>query len=337
MQCIAYEVGASSSRVYHCIAKGGSSSGLPPPQGKLPTPSPAKSASVPCALQPLCCKRHPREQSCISHAVDERNAETTRIYPKYALGSPSVRKSQADAAITVESGLPGAVRKRVLTLVQSHRQTTEYALQAAMFSLHRTAGLVADSDLLLHCNNVAIDRTTLLRYLARYPHDTRALIHSADNADGYRCGHLKAIEKTAHVWRVYPTVLFLHPDVYLLPRAINWLGDSLAVAQRRQPPSAFLVTKMFWDTGSRGGQYFGTDLFTFKPSLLGKDFWNGVCQVPPDEPIKLPERTLYRLTRRLPISVLGNRTTSGYAPDAFGVWHSHAPVDVAKWLSSQRH
>lgn len=181
-----------------------------------------------------------------------------------------------------------------------------------------------------------MDRTTLLRFVSKYPHATRALIHSADNSEGYRCGHLLAISNTGHVWRAYSTVLFLHPDVYLLPRAVSWLHDHVTAHEA----DAFMVTNMFWNGVAgrefRGGGFFGTDLFTFRPPMLAPNFWSGVCKVPEGERSDLPERILYRKTRvGVNTRVLGNRTTGTAAPDAFGVWHSHTPADVVKWLLNE--
>ena len=125
----------------------------------------------------------------------------------------------------VETGLPGAqhaASTRFLTFVQGHRQTTEHSLQAAAFALSRATALVSASDLLVHSNNPSMHASTLLRHIVRYPHRTMALLHTADNSFGYRCGHLHAVASTRFVWESYRRgVIFLHPDVYLLPRAVS--------------------------------------------------------------------------------------------------------------------
>lgn len=252
--------------------------------------------------------------------------------------------------ISVTQGLPsegGFPSQWLLTFVQGHRQTLELALQAAAFAARSDARLVQASDLLLHNNNVQLHAATLLRYLARYPHRTRVLIQTSDNAQGYRCGHLQAVASTASAWSPYANVLFLHPDVYLLPRAAGWIEAALAEAAARS--TAFLVTSMVWVTpgisgapprlSSRGG-FFSTDLFAFRPSLLGPNTWSRVCVASASEPAdhKLPEHGLWRLIHdaQLPHKILGNRTTSTFGQDAFGVWHSHDPDRVAAYLVEQR-
>ena len=144
----------------------------------------------------------------------------------------------------VERGLPGAqAAERFLTFVQGHRQTAEYSLQAAAFALSRAAALVSESDLLVHCNNPSMHASTLLRHLVRYPHRTVSLLHTHDNSFGYRCGHLHAVESTRFVWDSYHRgVIFLHPDVFLLPRAVRWLSDALHDAAGNT--TALLVTRL---------------------------------------------------------------------------------------------
>lgn len=228
----------------------------------------------------------------------------------------------------------------------------EYALQAALLSARRASRLVESSDLLLHCNNAALSPTVLLRFLARYPHRLRALLQTMDNSQGYRCGHLHAIATTRSVWSAYANVLFLHPDVYLLPRAVDWLEGALNATDAAS--TAFFVTSMFWvdergraktrpDESGRS-PFYGTDLFAFRPPLLRRDAWKGICVVPPNAPPshRLPEHALYGLVHsepRVSSRVLGNRTTSTPSPligDAYGVWHSHEPERVAQYLQEHR-
>ena len=144
------------------------------------------------------------------------------------------------------------------------------------------------SDLLLFCNNLQLATPTLLRYAARYPHGTRALVHTADNSEGYRCGHLHAVASSAKAWSAYKHVLFLHPDIYLLPRAFVWLDGALA--DRPTQRAAFLVTRMYWSGGGPTGwaqapsTFYGTDLFAFRPPLLHAGQWDTICKVPSTEP-----------------------------------------------------
>ena len=234
MHCTANQVGATS-RVWLCDLQ--SSSAAHHVQRALPTPK--------CALRPGCCKAHRRDPSCVAAVLDARNAEVIRQHPEYGPGVAPVVEIPG-AHVHVSTGLPqpvGGSSPKYLTFVQGYRHTLEYAVQAALFRMRRTSDLVRSSDLLVLCNNIAMDRTMLLRFVSKYPHATRALIHSADNSEGYRCGHLLAISNTGHVWRAYSTVLFLHPDVYLLPRAVSWLHDHVTAHEA----DAFMVTNMFWN------------------------------------------------------------------------------------------
>ena len=346
-----------------------------------------------CTHQASCCARHPRDPACVAALVESRSKIIISQHAEYAEGEAPVRylSSEAGGAMRISSGLPHSPdepRRRWLTFVQGYRQTTEYALQAAMLSLRKIEPLVAHSDLLVHCNNVLLGVPTLLRFLARYPHRTRALVRTPDNSEGYRCGHLQAIASTASVWAPYAAVLFTHPDVYLTPRGSRWFETALLAAM---PPSAgghgsergggngsegasgggasgggsgasgggsgfrpaFLVTEMRWlqEDGvlqSRPGGYYGTDLFAFRPRALRAHAWSGVCRVPSNEPVAIPERSLFRLVnnrsvvseagvKTTPVRVLGARTTSTPKDeDAYGVWHSHYPADIVRYLEAQR-
>ena len=344
-----------------------------------------------CVQQADCCARHPRDPACVASLVERRSREVISRHAEYAEGNAPVRylsSASAGYSMHLSNGLPhspGEPRRRWLTFVQGYRQTTEYALQAAMLSLRKTEPLIAHSDLLVHCNNVLLGVPKLLRFLARYPHHTRALIRTPDNSEGYRCGHLQAIASTASVWAPYAAVLFTHPDVYLTPRASRWFEKALLAAM---PPStgddgseagnggvgdgsegsasgggagdrsgirpAFLVTEMRWlqENGvlqSRPGGYYGTDLFAFRPPALRAHAWSGVCRVPRNEPVAIPERSLFRLVNNnstriseagvttTPVRVLGARTTSTpKGEDEYGVWHSHYPADIVSSLEAQR-
>jgi hypothetical protein len=298
--------------------------------------------SVTCALSSSCHGR-PR-----SHAL-------VAAHPEFGEGSTAVRWL-AEAPVAVPTGLPSdaAISPAwLLTLIQGYRQTVEYALQAALLSARRDAPLVAGSDLLVHCNNVRLSAATLLRFVAKYPHRTRALVRSSDNAMGYRCGHLHAIATLASVWRAYEAVLFAHPDVYLLPRALHWLGGAMRAANASG--ATFIVTNMLWlasPTSSNtpanhpsrrvAGGFFGTDLFVFRPPLLRASAWQRVCATATDESSYYgkPEHRLWRLIndQHLAHSVVGNRTTSivSSGSDAYGVWHSHEPDKIARLLAGTR-
>ena len=132
--------------------------------------------------------------------VDERNRALVAQHADFGEGTAPISWPPSPSPVAVSEGLPGrdeATPSRwLLTFVQGYRQTIEYALQAAVLGARRESRLVAGSDLLLHCNNAHLSAATLLRFLARYPHRTRALLHSADNSQGYRCGHLQAVAST---------------------------------------------------------------------------------------------------------------------------------------------
>ena len=314
-----------------------------------------------CTVANGCCARHPRENACIAAVVEARNRAMLSKYAEFSEGAAPIRWATT-APLRVAMGLPSVDDKSeerpLLTLVQGFRQTVEYALQAAALSARHATWLVAASELLLHCNNAELPDATLLRFLARYPHRTRALIHSSDNSQGYRCGHLHAVATTRPIWAAYKLVLFAHPDVYLLPKAIRWLEAALAPPANQTRPPAFSVTTMYWYgashavpppqahmpppvAGAKAGSdgrtaFFGTDLFAFAPPQLAADTWARVCTFAASEPPqhRLPEHALWRLVAagRLTHKVLGNRTTSTDGEDAYGVWHSHEPERVAKYL-----
>ena len=114
-----------------------------------------------CALQPGCCIRHPRDPDCTTAIVDQKNRMLISKHPDLGEGSAIVRFDSTPAQPVVNGKLPTSVRQ-LLTIVQGHRQTLEYGLQAALFSASASSRSVDSSDLLLHCNNVALRSATLL-------------------------------------------------------------------------------------------------------------------------------------------------------------------------------
>ena len=112
--------------------------------------------------------------------------------------------------------------------MQGHRHAAEYAIQGTLFQLSKQHWLVQTSDLLLHSNNHRTNRTALERYLTLYPHASKS-IHISGSNSGKRCGALEAIAEQRWRWRCYAWVLFLHPDVYLLPGSVASGGAGLAV------------------------------------------------------------------------------------------------------------
>ena len=313
----------------------------------------------------LCRKHHPSLPSkCLSFLSSN---ETAALLAAHGEGSADVH---FDAAVQrVLHGLPGSSTEAVLTFLQGHRQTIEYSLQAAIFALRHNSSLVDLSDLLLYCNNGELAATTLLRFLSRYPHRTRVLIQTADNSGGYRCGHLHAVSVSRSIWAAYRNVLFLHPDVFLLPRGAAWMELALHLypSQRFALLVTQLTPRVVKNYTSRvrvhvsSQTLFGTDLFVFRPQLVlnvsgasgmggsaaeqgsaapDTSLWRGVCVADPAETIDWPERRLWRLTMRyptLPVRVLGTRDTSTEGPDGYGVWHSHDLAAVARWLEEAKH
>ena len=303
---------------------------------------------------------------------DRAKAVLTRHH-EYQEGSDSIAYSAK--IVRIPKGLPGSGPLRPwLTFVQGYRQKLEYGLQAKFFSLRTEMPLVAASDLLVHCNNADMSQDTLVRYLSRYPHQRRALVSTADNSEGYRCGHLQAIASTTRVWAPYSAVVFMHPDIFLTPRASRWLESALldetSGSNQTSRPPAFLVTEMRWIDGTRpvhtGGpapQYFGTDLFAWRPvALRSPDSWHGICSAA-HAPLKsympgtgqlrpsggganqvLPEQILSdfvtgpkAVVTDPKVLVLGARTTStpGATEDRYGVVHSHDLEAVVRYLETE--
>lgn len=118
---------------------------------------------------------------------------------------------------------------RGLTIVHGSRHSPgEFGLHAEFFNDCNTSWLVQSSDLLLATNNMSHSASDLRSALRSYPHRNRALARMAQNS-GRRCGHLEAIQVLEPVWRDYRFVLFLHPDVYLLPDAFKQLSSAMQV------------------------------------------------------------------------------------------------------------
>ena len=302
-----------------------------------------------------CCHRHPRWRSCVEEALADRDA----AFVQTALGQRFVEEATAqpvgdDAASFVQkSGLPHG-RASTLTFVQGYRHASEYAIQAHVLTMHAGLSLVSESDLLLHCNNPAVPPARLLASLSLYPHRTRVLLRTADNAEGYSCGLLHAVAGSRAIWAPYKLVLVMHPDIYLLPKAMRWLESAI----RSAPHAAFLVTNLsprFAINGTTGRRIlpvvkekvYNTDLFLFRPPLAASLAWSNACHVPPAEAVTWSERSFWRLIHgHVPaggtaprgtidghaVHRMGVRATSTEVADNHGVWHSHDVTRAAAFL-----
>jgi hypothetical protein len=167
---------------------------------------------------------------------------------------------QGRAAATAHARAPVP---RSLWFVHGHRHREEWSLHGAALALSRASFL--NAHVLLFCTDVTMHAASLVRALRLYPHRSpRLLIHTGVTT-GYRCGLLHSIAISAHVWWRYTSVMFSHPDVYLLPPATVLLEQSLTAS----PLAAFLgtSTRMFW-YGRRRPSAVLSDLFAFRPALL---------------------------------------------------------------------
>ena len=314
--------------------------------------------------QKSCCARHKRWRACVEEILVGRNDE----YMRSEHGASLMRQIRQQSlhydvgdGTTIDAGLPMASQGQststattMLTFVQGHRHTTEFALQARMFAL-AGASLGARSDLLVHSNNADLDEALLMRLVSRYTtHRTKALLITKDNSKGYACGLLHAVARSKAAWQTYQTVLVLHPDVYLLPKAVKWLEWAMRHAPSR---AAFLVTNLTprflvinGSTGKRGPvikeRVYNTDLFVMRPRIAAAAPWEDVCRIPRDERVGWSERSFWRLihggaavgagssstTTTFQVHRLGSRATSTELPDNHGVWHSHSVARVAAYL-----
>ncbi|KAL1520661.1 hypothetical protein AB1Y20_022233 [Prymnesium parvum] len=156
-----------------------------------------------------------------------------------------------------------------LTLVHGSRHTAaEYSVHAQFFRACNASWLVAHSDLLLSTSNASLDTSNLARVLAEYPHRRKALVPIEKNS-GRRCGHLQAIQELERLWKGYRFVLFLHPDVYILPRGFATIG---AAIRKARDEAAFIVTPFGYKGQSpnrwKALRMYNTDCFVFFPSAL---------------------------------------------------------------------
>ena len=226
---------------------------------------------------------------------------------------------------------------RGLTFVQGHRHAAEYAIQGTLFQLSKQHWLVQTSDLLLHSNNHRTNRTALELYLTLYPHASKS-IHVSNSNSGKRCGALEAIAEQHWRWRCYAWVLFLHPDVYLLPGSLASLG----AAAQASPSTAFFVVPLNMrahpdDSWNRGhDDLWNTDLHMFRPPLImASDDYGTIFDSMCINASSLPagtkplnaslERSFHdAITSRRAFSWCELPAKKAFTKiDALGVWHSH--------------
>lgn len=224
-----------------------------------------------------------------------------------------------------------------LTFVQGFRHTLEWAIQATLLQLSADHWLVQESDLLLHTNNQAANMTLLEHsIMPLYPHARKAIINGWRNNSGKRCGLLEAIAGEYWRWRCYEWVLFLHPDLYLLPGAVATLGSALQTHRT----FAFLVQPLYLYAKR---SLWNTDLFMWRPPLLqqnpsagqhASNIFDGMClsREQANGTTLLhgdasPERSLYRAVHAGQLSwcELGGKKAFLHSVDLLGIWHSHIP------------
>ena len=224
---------------------------------------------------------------------------------------------------------------RGLTLVHGHRHTWEYATQAKVFRQSAEHWLVTNSDLLLAANSNGSEamHVTLSRHLAHYPHTGKA-VALPSNRGGFRCGLLDAIEDLHPTWREASFVISVHPDVFLLPKAVQAIGELM----HEHRDTAFFVTR-FMDSA----RAFDVDLIVFRPPLLGGvNPFKGMCSCTPPcgkprgQPQATPEAALARFLRSSSLKRIEmcSRHSSDRQVDPLGVWHTHSRAQLEQYLSS---
>lgn len=238
-----------------------------------------------------------------------------------------------------------------LWFVHGHRHREEWLHHAGMLALSNIEPLVSRSHVLLFSTDITSPTASLLRAMEHYPQRARLLVHTGVNT-GYRCGLLHSLATSRHVWKWYGTVIFTHPDVYLLPPAPQTLGTTLSSHAR----AAFLAsfTRMFWHGRSRPGAYL-SDLFCFRPALIGhstaarerRSYWSHASDectssLSPDRPgqkrLFKPEQALFEVRSTLNVSYAELELTRStgwmkYTPSNSGVWHTHNVTQVAAALA----
>lgn len=233
---------------------------------------------------------------------------------------------------------------RGLTFVQGHRHTVEWAIQATLLRMSEQHWLVQDSDLLMHTNNRDANMSELRLHLALYPHAQKVLENGWRSNSGKRCGALEAIASQHSRWRCYEWVLFLHPDMYLLPGAVATLGAAL----KAHPATAFLVQPLYLYSHR---SLWNTDLFAwrppqFTPAVQGvtepRNVFDGMClsRRQPNRTLLVhadasPERSLFEAVHQQHLSwcELAGKKPFLHQMDLLGIWHSHSPDLAIRFAS----
>ena len=104
----------------------------------------------------------------------------------------------------------------------------------------------------------------MVAWLRLYPHAQRRLVFDSANS-GKRCGHLQAFAAEHRSWGHAQWVLFTHPDVYLLPRALSMLEAFLS----GRPYAAFFVSPLVdRRLAHRPASLYATALFLVRPQRI---------------------------------------------------------------------
>jgi len=269
------------------------------------------------------------------------------------LPTPSVGDGAA-AAAHLEALTASGARHRGLFFVHGHRHRREWQLHSAALKLSAEQWLVRESDLLMVSTDITATTAEMVYLMGLYPQSTRMLIHTGVNT-GYRCGLLHALSASHWIWHRHDSVVFTHPDVFLLPPAVYELGAYLA-AHRSAHSLLATSTKMFWYRNNRPLAFL-SDLFAFYPAQLPLRCTVGSCARRPSlywqnasvecsmslvwgRGLLKPEQALYRVQVALNAShaellprTIGWRRT---LPSTSGVWHTHNVSQVATALQRLR-
>jgi hypothetical protein len=262
-----------------------------------------------------------------------------------------------------------------LIFVHGFRHTREYEVHAAVLVKSEAQLLVSQAHLLLYCNNRKMSLPQLMGYLAAYTMPVRLLIKTGINV-GYHCGHLHSLAISRHVWSRYALTLFLHPDVYLLPRFFSvlesqltdthsphetqsttdslspvspsvWNHSSLNAIQRA-PASFFGSPTTLLSHGKRRPAQFLTDLFAFRTAPFARrvspqqsNAWSNAtafCIHAHQKPeIALASTVLSLQMVTRPLLGRSHGSFAYLLSTRLGVWHSHSAAHVAQQLLNRSH
>eukprot|EP00316_Scyphosphaera_apsteinii_P023821 CAMPEP_0119311408 /NCGR_PEP_ID=MMETSP1333-20130426/22303_1 /TAXON_ID=418940 /ORGANISM="Scyphosphaera apsteinii, Strain RCC1455" /LENGTH=336 /DNA_ID=CAMNT_0007315771 /DNA_START=80 /DNA_END=1090 /DNA_ORIENTATION=- len=249
-----------------------------------------------------------------------------------------------------------------LFMVLTHSRTLELSLHARILALSQQHWVVATSDMLLMCNDIAVSRAMLLNALRSYPQQLRMLIHTRVNL-GYRCGHMHAMLASATVWSPYPWICYTSgPDIYLMPPFIAKMGVLL-------PDAAKHGVGLIADPFSRWPGSHSTlsmDVFVIRPHALVaanatavhiSEAWLGNVELHVEAghaatafanatatclaTLHNPERLLFMMAKSLglkmqPVGAHGRVNRRFRTAPRGGVWHTHNTSAVQAYLSESK-